>query len=114
MSANPDSATTVIGACPHDCPDTCSLRTTVVDGVATRVQGNTAHPHTGGVLCAKVSKYTERSYHTERVLRPLKRVGPKGSSGSGQFIPVDWDEALRDIAQRLHAIAQRAPEAVLP
>ncbi|MDR2325378.1 MAG: molybdopterin oxidoreductase family protein [Acidovorax sp.] len=114
MSASPDSATTVIGACPHDCPDTCSLRTTVVDGVATRVQGNTEHAHTGGVLCAKVSKYTERSYHAQRVLQPLKRVGPKGASGSGQFIPVGWDEALRDIAQRLHAIAQRAPEAVLP
>ncbi|WP_370679988.1 molybdopterin-dependent oxidoreductase [Comamonas sp. GB3 AK4-5] len=112
MSASPDSAaTTVIGACPHDCPDTCSLRTTVVDGVATRVQGNTAHPHTGGVLCAKVSKYTERSYHAQRVLQPLKRSGPKGS---GQFTPVGWDEALSDIAQRLHAIAQRAPEAILP
>ena len=45
------STTTVIGACPHDCPDTCSLVTTVVDGVATKVNGNPAHLHTGGVLC---------------------------------------------------------------
>lgn len=112
MSALSDSAvTTVTGACPHDCPDTCSLRTTVIDGVATRVQGNPDHPHTGGVLCAKVSKYTERSYHADRVLQPLKRSGPKGS---GQFTPVSWDEALGDIAQRLHAIAQRNPEAILP
>ncbi len=66
----------VLGACPHDCPDTCSLVTTVEDGIAKRVQGNPAHPHTGGVLCAKVSKYTERSYHPERVLTPLRRVGP--------------------------------------
>lgn len=101
----------VIGACPHDCPDTCSLVTTVVDGVATRVQGNAAHPLTGGVLCAKVSKYTERSYHPERVLTPLKRTGPKGS---GQFEPVTWEAALSDIAQRLHTIAQRNPEAILP
>ena len=105
------AVTTVTGACPHDCPDTCSLRTTVIDGVATRVQGNPDHPHTGGVLCAKVSKYTERSYHADRVLQPLKRSGPKGS---GQFTPVSWDEALGDIAQRLHAIAQRKPEAILP
>jgi anaerobic selenocysteine-containing dehydrogenase len=105
----------VRGACPHDCPDTCALLTTVDEhGVATRVQGNPAHPHTDGVLCAKVSKYTERSYHPERILTPLKRIGPKGQSGSGQFTPVSWDDALADIAQRLQTIAARAPEAVLP
>ncbi|WP_343628914.1 molybdopterin oxidoreductase family protein [Comamonas aquatica] len=105
------SVTHILGACPHDCPDTCSLTTTVIDGVATKVQGNPDHPMTGGVLCAKVSKYTQRTYHADRVLQPLKRSGPKGS---GQFTPVSWDEALRDIAQRLHAIAQRNPEAILP
>ncbi|MBU1354550.1 MAG: molybdopterin oxidoreductase family protein [Gammaproteobacteria bacterium] len=105
----------VRGACPHDCPDTCALLTTVDEhGVATRVQGNPAHPHTDGVLCAKVSKYTERSYHPERILTPLKRIGPKGQSGSGQFTPVSWDDALADIAQRLQTIAARASEAVLP
>jgi len=87
------------------------LVTTVENGVATRVQGNPDHPHTDGVLCAKVSKYTERTYHPERILTPLKRSGAKGS---GQFTPVTWDEALSDIAQRLQAIAARAPEAILP
>ena len=104
----------VLGACPHDCPDTCSLLTTVQDGVATRVQGNPNHPQTDGVLCTKVSRYTERSYHPERILTPLRRSGPKGS---GQFTPVPWDEALTDIAQRLGAIAAdpaRGPQAVLP
>ena len=113
-AANPSPTETaqVRGACPHDCPDTCALLTTVDEhGVATRVQGNPAHPHTDGVLCAKVSKYTERTYHAERVLTPLKRTGAKGS---GQFAPVSWDEALADIAQRLQAIAARAPEAILP
>ena len=89
----------VRGACPHDCPDTCSLLTTVQDGIATRVQGNPDHPHTGGVLCNKVSRYTERTYHPERLLHPLKRSGPKGS---GQFEPVSWEAALADIAARLH------------
>ena len=27
----------VLGACPHDCPDTCSFVTTVQDGVAIKV-----------------------------------------------------------------------------
>ncbi len=102
---------TVTGACPHDCPDTCSLLTTVRDGVAVRVQGNPDHPQTGGVLCTKVSRYHERTHHPERLLTPLKRVGPKGA---GQFVPVSWDEALNDIAARLQAIAARNPQAILP
>ena len=104
----------VLGACPHDCPDTCSLLTTVSLGVAIKVQGNPAHPQTAGTLCAKVARYTERSYHPERVLRPLKRSGPKGS---GQFVPVSWDTALSDIAARLQAIVARggdAAQAILP
>ena len=101
----------VTGACPHDCPDTCSLVTSVQDGVAIKVHGNAAHPQTGGVLCTKVSRYTERTYHPERVLRPQKRSGPKGS---GQFVEVSWDEALNDIASRLRSIAARNPEAILP
>src|SRR6218665_798647 len=101
----------VRGACPHDCPDSCALLTTVENGVATRVQGNPGHPHTDGVLCTKVARYTERSYHAERLLVPLRRSGPKGS---GQFVPVSWDQALADIAGRLQAIAARAPEAILP
>ena len=101
----------VVGACPHDCPDTCSMVTTVQDGVATKVQGNPAHFHTGGALCTKVSRYTERTYHPERLLFPQRRVGPKGS---GQFERVSWDEALSDIAQRLGAIAQHDPQAILP
>jgi len=75
------------------------------------VQGNPNHPLTDGVLCTKVSRYTERTYHPERVLHPLKRVGPKGS---GQFQQVSWDEALNDITVKLNAIAARAPERILP
>ncbi len=111
MSVLPSATRAVLGACPHDCPDTCSFVTTVQDGVALKVQGNPAHPMTDGVLCAKVSRYTERTYHPERVLSPLRRVGPKGS---GRFEPVGWDEALDDIAARLAAIAARDPQAILP
>jgi anaerobic selenocysteine-containing dehydrogenase len=99
------------GACPHDCPDTCALLTTVENGVAIKVQGNPAHPQTDGVLCTKVSRYTERTYHPERILQPLKRVGHKGG---GQFAPVSWEAALSDIATRLKAIAQVDPQAIQP
>ncbi len=109
--SNPPGKVLVRGACPHDCPDTCALLTTVQDGRATRVQGNPAHRPTDGVLCTKVSRYAERTYHPDRLLTPLKRSGPKGA---GQFVPVSWDEALDDIAAQLQKIAAQNPEAVLP
>lgn len=87
------------------------MRVTVAAGRVVKIQGDPDHPSTHGALCTKVSRYAERSYHPERVLTPLKRVGPKGA---GQFVPVSWDEALGDIAARLGEIAARAPEAILP
>jgi len=84
---------------------------TVDNGRAVRVHGNPEHPTTHGALCTKVSRYTERTYHPDRLLQPLKRSGPKGS---GRFVPVSWDEALDEIAARLAPIAARNPEAILP
>lgn len=72
--------------------------TTVQNGVAIKVHDNAAHAHTHGALCTKVSRYPEHTYHPQRVLQPLRRIGPKGA---GQFEPVSWNEALQDIGQRL-------------
>jgi anaerobic selenocysteine-containing dehydrogenase len=111
MNALAAELRTVRAACPHDCPDTCALRVTVEGERIVRIQGETEHPPTQGVLCTKVSRYAERTDHPERVLTPLKRVGPKGA---GLFQPVSWDEALADIAARLRAIAARDAQAILP
>ena len=111
-TATAATATHVVqGACPHDCPDTCALKITVQDGRVIKVAGDPDHPPTHGALCTKVSRYPERTYHPERVLTPLKRVGAKGE---GRFVPVSWDSALTDIAARLKAIAARDPQAILP
>src|SRR3569623_1365738 len=84
-------------ACPHDCPDTCSMLATVEDGKLLRVHGNPENPFTRGNLCRKVAHYEERVYSSDRVLHPMRRVGPKGS---GQFARISWDEALDEIAAR--------------
>src|SRR5690349_9097313 len=96
--AAPAGRRVVHAACPHDCPDTCAMRVTVENDRVVRLQGDPDHPTTHGALCTKVSRYAERTEHPERVLRPLKRIGPKGE---GRFVPVSWDEALADIAARL-------------
>ena len=105
------TTTQVRATCPHDCPDTCALLITVEDGVATEVKGDPDHPTTAGVLCTKVARYAERTYHEDRLLHPMKRVGKKGE---GKFEQISWDEALDTIATRLKGIAARDPQAILP
>ncbi len=105
--------TVIRGACPHDCPDTCAMLVTVEDGRALKVAGDPDHPFTKGFLCAKVNRYIERTYHRDRVLYPMRRVGPKGQ---GRFERISWTDALDEIAERLTEIAKSShgPQAILP
>ena len=102
---------TVRAACPHDCPDTCAMLITVEGDRAIAIRGDPDHPNTAGVLCTKVSRYLERTYHPERLLYPMRRTGPKGS---GQFERISWEQALSIVAQRLRAEIAKDPQAILP
>ena len=131
----------VKAACPHDCPDACGVLITVQDGRAVKIQGDPEHPVTRGFLCAKVAKYLDRVYSPDRVLYPVRRVGPKGPQGasknqnlhfsrkerarngapidtineSGIWQRISWNEALDEIASRFRAISSEfGSEAILP
>lgn len=108
-----NTATSVVrGACHHDCPDTCAWEVTVRSGVAVQLRGDPAHPFTDGQLCPKVNPFLDRVYHPDRLLGPLRRVGPKGE---GRFEPIDWDTAIAEIAQRTgDAMTRHGGETVLP
>jgi anaerobic selenocysteine-containing dehydrogenase len=102
----------VHGTCHHDCPDSCGWAVTVEDGVATKLRGRVDHPYSYGELCPKVNRFLDRVYSPDRILHPLRRVGPKGT---GEFAQISWDDALGEIATRLReVIAARGPEAILP
>ncbi len=101
----------VRGACPHDCPDTCSFFVTVENGRAVKIEGAKDHPTTDGFLCTKVNRYLERTYSPQRLLYPMKRVGEKGK---GVFKRISWDEALDTIAAKFKEIAADDPQAILP
>ena len=103
----------VHGACPHDCPDCCALETEVDEhGRAVCLRGRADHPITRGWLCAKVNRYLDRVYHPERILYPMRRVGPKGS---GEFARITWEEAIAEITVRWRdIISQQGAECILP
>ena len=104
--------TVVRGACHHDCPDTCAWEVTVRNGVAVHLRGDPNHPFTDGQLCPKVNPFLDRVYHPDRLLRPLRRIGPKGD---GRFEPIGWDAAIAEIADRIgSAVAHHGGETVLP
>jgi len=105
----------VKGACPHDCPDTCSWIVTVdpQSGRALQLRGDASNPFTDGFLCQKVANYLDRVYHPERLTTPLRRTGPKGS---GRFEAISWPEAISLIADRFRSITASSdgPQAILP
>jgi anaerobic selenocysteine-containing dehydrogenase len=112
MRTEPTAGVTIVkGGCPHDCPDTCALEIQVRDGVAIKVSGSAAHAPTAGVLCTKVARYTERTYHKDRLLLPQRRIGKKGE---GRFEVISWEEAIATVASRLKPLAAENPEQILP
>lgn len=100
--------------CPLDCPDRCSLSVEVLpDGRVGRLEGDARNPLTANVICGKIAKFARRVHGPERVLTPLRRVGPKGPGA--RFEPATWEEALDEVAGRLRSvIAEDGPEAILP
>ena len=100
-------------ACPHDCPDSCLMDVTVDQGRAVKVRANLDHPFTRGALCAKVNKFLDRVYAPDRLLYPVKRVGPKGPGA--RFERISWDEAIATIRHQMQAaIDQHGPQSILP
>jgi anaerobic selenocysteine-containing dehydrogenase len=102
--------------CPHDCPSTCALEVERLDSHKIgRVRGAADNSYTLGVVCAKTARYAERVHHPDRLTRPLRRRGAKGSTNPADWAPISWDDALDLLAERLTRAAQAGgTEAVWP
>lgn len=101
----------VFGTCPRDCYDTCSLIIFIEDNKVVKIEGRKDHPITQGFLCSKAKKYLEYLYNKDRVLHPMKRIGKKGE---GKFKRISWDEALKEISNRMTDIIRKhGPQAIL-
>src|SRR5215469_5020321 len=102
----------VHGCCPMDCPDTCAWSITVRGGKAVKLQARKDHPVTAGALCTKMNRYLDYLARPDRLLFPLKRIGPRGTHN---FARITWDEALDIIVDRMRqAITTHGPQAIWP
>src|SRR3954452_20558072 len=80
------------------CEAHCGLVATVEGGRVERLRPDPAHPLSHGYACPKGIAMTEVQNAPDRLLHPLRKTA------SGDFERVSWDEALREIGDRLRAI----------
>ena len=81
------------------CEPSCGLVAEVQDGRIISVQGDPEHVSSHGHFCKKAMGAVEVTYDPDRVLRPLKRTG-----APGEFEPISWPQAMREIGHRLARI----------
>src|SRR4030095_3038001 len=82
------------------------------DGRAVKLQGDPPPPLPRGVLCNKLDDFVAYTQSPERLLYPMRRVGPKGA---GDFERISWDDALDEIAGALsRVIREVGAEAIWP
>ncbi len=89
------------------CACRCGIRVHMKNGGIRYIDGNPNHPVNKGVLCAKGSAGIMHQQSPAKLQKPLKRVGPRGS---GDFVEIEWEEALGTAAEWLGAIRKSDPK----
>jgi anaerobic selenocysteine-containing dehydrogenase len=79
-------------------------------GLVKKLEGNPEDPISQGKLCARGQAAVQVTYHPDRLDKPKKRSGDRGS---GRFVDVSWDDALKEIAAQLDALASANDQASL-
>jgi anaerobic selenocysteine-containing dehydrogenase len=83
-----------------NCEAACGLLAYVEQesGEIRKLEGNPLHPGSRGRNCAKGPATINQIRDPERILYPLKRVGPRGG---GEWERVTWDEVLDTFAEKI-------------
>jgi len=89
------------------CACRCGIKVHLKDGRVRYIEGNRDHPVNKGVLCGKGSAGIMTQYSPARLRKPLKRVGERGT---GEFVEIEWEEALRLATQWLSELRWRDPK----
>jgi anaerobic dimethyl sulfoxide reductase subunit A len=106
----PKSAShTVTTSCSFDCGARCLLRVEVAEGRVVRI-GTERRGALPLSACARGLAQRDALYAPDRLTVPLRRRGPRGS---GDFVPISWDEALDLAAEQLRRVRDTwGPEAL--
>lgn len=85
-----------------ECNAYCGSLITMRDGQVAKIGPNPAHPGSKGAFCVKgIRAVREWTENDNRLLHPMRRVGPRGS---GAWEQISWDDALDEMADHLAAV----------
>lgn len=85
----------------RQCPAGCGIIAYLDGDRLVQVLGNPGHPDNRGGVCAKGIAGINLVNDVERLLYPLKRVGPRGGS---RWSRITWDEAFNILVSRLQPL----------
>lgn len=77
----------------------CGINAYVKDEKVIKIEGMDGHPVNDGKLCTKGMANREYIYREDRIGTPLRRIGKRGE---GKFEAISWEEAYREIGERLN------------
>ncbi len=79
----------------------CTLLVETNEGRIESIRPDPQGPLSQGHMCPKARALPELLDHPQRLRRPLKRIGPRGS---GQWAEIEWPEALAFAAEGLNRV----------
>jgi thiosulfate reductase/polysulfide reductase chain A len=86
------------------CPAACGVIAYLNGERLVQILGNPDHPNNKGGICAKGVGGINLVNDPERLLYPLKRIGPRGSN---KWTKITWDEAYQTLVSRLHLLMKK-------
>ena len=79
------------------CAQNCGLEILVENDRMVRVRPDKDNPRSQGYACRKGLNVIYHQYPADRLTQPMKNV-------NGTFVPVSWDQAIGEIAEKLKSV----------
>lgn len=85
----------------HGCTSYCGIIAHVKKGKVWKVEGHPIHLKSRGHLCARGHGMAAYEYSKDRITQPMKRIG------DNQFTPISWEDAFKEIGEKLRDIVRK-------
>ncbi|HHE73487.1 MAG TPA: hypothetical protein ENL37_00160, partial [Desulfobacteraceae bacterium] len=85
------------------CPGGCGITVRMIEDRTVKIEGQTGHPVNDGGVCVLGLSGLQLLYNPNRVTRPMKRTG---SRGSGRWEPISWDDAIGQVVSKLSELRE--------
>ena len=83
------------------CALNCGVEVQTEGRRITKIRGDDAHPVSKGYVCEKSQRLDYYQNGADRLTSPMRR------RADGTYEPIDWDTAIREIAQKFKALKER-------